>query len=371
MKVAFGPEIFLHQKYGGITRYFAKLAEGLPTYGVRTSICSPLYLSPLISNLSRARTLGRHISSLPNRGSGAVRFVNNLAGRTLAQSLRPDIFHSTYFSFLDYLPWHGQKVVTVYDMNYELAGVIDAPENHPVRRKKLASVSKADLILTISNKTKEDLLEIFPWLDEWRVRVTHLGVDDPDSTFFNLKDRNEDPFLLYVGPREGYKNAKALTLALARLSEEVRGSLRLVFFGGPTLSESEYTDLALAGVPRCNVSQKFGDDSALEMHYRTALALVYTSRYEGFGLPIIEAMSHGCPVICGDDSVFPEVAGEAAILVDTSSPTQIATAIMHLLGSSAETARLSQLGKERAAAFSWANCVEETLNAYRYLSNVR
>jgi len=113
--------------------------------------------------------------------------------------------------------------------------------------------------------------------------------------------------------------------------------------------------------------QREGDDDLLSRMYANAVAFVYPSLYEGFGIPVLEAMALGCPVACSDTSSLPEVAGDAVEYFDPTRPDAIATAIGRIVESPARAQELRHRGLERVRAFSWARCARETHDVYRRL----
>jgi glycosyltransferase involved in cell wall biosynthesis len=121
------------------------------------------------------------------------------------------------------------------------------------------------------------------------------------------------------------------------------------------------------GVPRERVVNVTGDDSKLASFYATAEAFVYPSIYEGFGIPMLEAMECGCPVLCGNTSSMPEVAGDAAIYFNARDTQEMAAALQKIVHSSEERLSLIAKGKERVKQFSWDICAQQTYSVYEKL----
>jgi glycosyltransferase involved in cell wall biosynthesis len=167
--------------------------------------------------------------------------------------------------------------------------------------------------------------------------------------------------LLYVGERaRAYKNVGAVLTALTRLDRGVR----LVCFGGGPFTDAERArlhELGLAG----RVSWRAGDDDDLAGAYREARALVYPSRWEGFGLPALEAMAHGCPVVCTNTGSLTEVVGDAALTFDPVDIDMLVDVLTRVIADDACAAALSKAGHERAAAFTWDATATRTIEAYR------
>jgi glycosyltransferase involved in cell wall biosynthesis len=225
---------------------------------------------------------------------------------------------------------------------------------------KQAWCEAANVVFTISSRTRDDVLERFR-LDEERVVVTPLGVRavEPDRS---AVPAGNPPFVLYVGQRQPeYKNFDALVRALAR--SESRHHTRLVCFGGGPLSDAERCLLQEHGLGDVVVAG--GTDAALAAHYSSARALVYPSCYEGFGLPPLEAMMQGCPVVASTGGAIPEVVGDAAELFEPTDDAAMADAIDRVVLDDARRADLARLGHDRAASFTWDRTVDLTLAGYR------
>jgi glycosyltransferase involved in cell wall biosynthesis len=174
------------------------------------------------------------------------------------------------------------------------------------------------------------------------------------------------PFILYVGDRQAYKNFAGFIQAYAR-SPRLRRQFRVVAFGGRPLTHAEQrllTDLAIAQ----RVLQVSGSDELLAAHYRAAQLFVCPSRYEGFGLPPLEAMAHGCPVACSHGGSLAEVVGEAGELFDPENLDSIVAALERVAYDDGRRADLIARGHAQAAQFSWPRCATQTSEVYRQLT---
>ena len=153
------------------------------------------------------------------------------------------------------------------------------------------------------------------------------------------------------------------------LSSRLSGDFDVVAFGGGAFSPHEQAQIRELGFREGQVRQQAGDDQALARLYRSAAAFIYPSTYEGFGLPPLEAMTLGCPVICSDRSSIPEVVGDAGEYFNPDHPESIARAIEAVVYSSARTTALMAAGRQRAALFTWRRCAQGHLDVYRSLVN--
>jgi glycosyltransferase involved in cell wall biosynthesis len=169
-----------------------------------------------------------------------------------------------------------------------------------------------------------------------------------------------------VGSRNGHKNFIKLLSSFAS-SEKLRSDFDLIAFGGGGFNVNETKLIGELGFRTGQVRQMGGDDSMLAMFYRQATAFVYPSFYEGFGLPPLEAMAQGCPVISSNSSSMPEVIGDAGEYFDPNSIEDMAAAIERVAYSKSRRDNLIELGKARLGVFSWNKCATETLRIYKHL----
>ena len=368
MKVAFDQQVFLLQEYGGISRYICGLAKHLAIiHGVEPRVIAPLHFN---RNLDALRGVYGKGLFLPHVGPKSFRLVA-MASKYLARlsitRFKPQILHETYFSFDSYLPRGAKRVVTVYDMIHErYSGMFE--RSHMTSGPKRSAAMRADHVLCISENTRRDLVEMFG-IPENKVSVVHVGYDKlvpsgklPMGTLQAVSKR----YLLYVGGRDGYKNFKGLLHAYA-ISPFLKNNFSIVCFGGGPFNKEEMTHIRELGLLDTQISQIGGGDEVLADLYLDAAAFVYPSLYEGFGIPLLEAMSLGCPVICSNTSSFPEVAGDAGEYFNPSEIESIRDAIETVLQSETRRDDLIRKGRIRCTAFSWSRCADETLEIYRSL----
>ncbi len=178
-----------------------------------------------------------------------------------------------------------------------------------------------------------------------------------------------ESFILAIGSADPRKNIVTLLRAYALLPKDVRANHELaIVWTHPLLAESVAVEARMCGIEaHVRFLHNVSNDDLISL-YNAAALFVFPSRYEGFGLPILEAMACGAPVIAANNSSIPEVAGDAAVLVDADDSTTMARAIERLLGDEALCREMSARSLKRAAAFSWQRCARETLAVYQSIA---
>jgi glycosyltransferase involved in cell wall biosynthesis len=275
----------------------------------------------------------------------------------LLRRLRPAVAH---FQHSLPLACPSPAVVTVHDLSFERDPSVMRRRDRLIFRTVVPrSARHAERVLAVSELTKRDLIELYD-IPEAKIVVTPNGVD---STFTPDGPRaDSEPYALFVGALQPRKDAAAAIEALALLGN---GAPRLVVVGqdkgGRAEAEQavERNGLASRVEFRGHVPQE-----ELAALYRGALCLIFPSRYEGFGLPVVEAMASGTPVVATTAGALPEVAGGAAILVEERNPVALAGGIERAI---ADRERLVAAGFERARRFTWAETARRTLAVYREL----
>jgi glycosyltransferase involved in cell wall biosynthesis len=253
-------------------------------------------------------------------------------------------------------------VVTVHDLSFERDPTVMGPRDRLVFRTVVPrSVRRADRVLAVSERTKRDLIELYD-VPEEKIAVTPNGVD-PAFSPGGPRDDGASPYALVVGTLQRRKDPEAAIEALALLGDA--STLRLVFAGpdkgGQAQAERVAQRTGLAG--RVEFRGHVPQDELAAL-YRGAACLVFPSRYEGFGLPAVEAMAAGTPVVATRAGALPEVVGDAAILVEDGNSVALAGGIERAL---ADRERLVAAGLERVKRFSWAETARRTLEVYRAL----
>lgn len=366
MRIALDHQTFTQQTYGGISKYFSRLIEGLSQLGEEARVFAPLHINSYLEDLPSSSISGKRVERYPYRSARFFIAYNQIVAQRKIAHWQPDIVHETYYAKRKSGPAGCPTVVTVYDMIHELFPAEFSRRVDTSGHKRVA-VQRADHVICISENTRSDLVKLLN-IPQKKISVVHLGCDqeplageiDASPVF------GEKPFLLYVGVRSGYKNFSNFLRAVSSSSKLMR-MFNVAAFGGGGFSPSESALVdALAFAPG-QVRQVSGPDVLLGRYYRQASALVYPSMYEGFGIPPLEAMARDCPVICSNTSSMPEVVGTAGAFFSPGSIEGIRSAIESVVLSDTHSESLKALGRERIRHYSWSRCAEETRAVYRAL----
>ncbi|MBV6623520.1 MAG: glycosyltransferase family 4 protein [Rivularia sp. (in: Bacteria)] len=284
----------------------------------------------------------------------------------------PNIVHGTNYSVY---PCHkSRKVMNLYDLTFIKYPQFTNSVVETYTEKVKQCLQWTDLVLTISESSKQDIINYLQ-VDEKKVVVTPLA--SRYHTDYLTDGRVEElskqvkydfsvPYLLFVSTIEPRKNIRAIISAFNYLKEKHKIPHNLVMIG----RKGWHYEPIFAAIEKSpwknNIHHlDYLSDEKVALFYAKADAFVYPSHYEGFGLPVLEAMTLGTPVVTSNNSSLPEVAGDAALLINPDEPMQLAEAILKLVNDSQFRQEFVQKGKERAKIFSWERTAKETLEAYR------
>jgi glycosyltransferase involved in cell wall biosynthesis len=359
LRLAYDYQIFCWQKYGGVSRYIYEIATHLSQESeFNVKILAMAYVNEYLKQCKPNLVWGFPVPKIPKTGKIRER-INYQLSKTWLRTFPPEIIHETFYSPESLATKQSKTVLTVYDM-------IDEKYNSgsKVTRRKASAIRRADRLICISQNTKSDLMAMLD-VDPNKISVIYLGCSLSEDTADEQSEQQsfDFPYILYVGERYGYKNFDRVLKAYAN-SKTLTKDFKLVCFGGYPMVAEELERAERMGIPPDYLLYFSGDDTLLKRLYQGAAAFVYPSLYEGFGIPPLEAMSLGCPVVCSNTSSIPEVVGEAAEVFDPNNVENIANALENVLYSTERTKNLSILGKERAKLFSWEKCARQTKEVY-------
>jgi glycosyltransferase involved in cell wall biosynthesis len=356
MNIVFDNIIFQLQKRGGGSIYWSELISSI---SAKKNVV-PWYLEGQNKNNIAYR-------NYKWRGGNLQNIRAPIVSRYLPVNYRMDaahIFHSSYYRYS--INRQSVNVTTVHDFIYEK--YVGQPFRAIHHAQKEMSLRRSQGIICISENTKRDLLSYFPWIDESCIRVIYNGVSpvyklaksveaiEKAIVAFGLNYRK---YVLFVGHRSIYKNFQLAVSAVANVP-----NLTLVVVGEP-LKDKERAMLD-AGLKGRYVLLESASNMDLYELYNGAFCLLYPSSYEGFGIPIVEAMCCGCPVIANHCSSIPEVGGDALLYAENADVGSYTTQLYALMNEDVYS-RYQSRGLERAKIFSWDKCIDMTFKFYQQL----
>jgi glycosyltransferase involved in cell wall biosynthesis len=353
------------EKYGGVSKYFVEMPLYLPRdiqyfYSVKNT--KNEYFKKL--NYTRINKTFRNVNF---RGKDRLLNLQNrlYSIRKLIEG-HFDIYYQTHYDpyAFKYLSKKKKKITTIHDMNFFVIpeAYSDYPFSEVMEWQKI-SAFKVDKIVTPSNNSKKDIVKVWN-IPEDKIEVVYPGNDIINLDNFNAQRIIKAPYILFVGYRQGYKNFKNYLKAFKLVSEK-NHDLLFICTGIP-LDEHEKNIISCLNVSD-KVLQIPADENMMVNLYRNAEAFVYPSLYEGFGLPLIEAMTCRCPVICSNTSCFPEVAENAARYFDPYSVENMFEVTHEVLTDSGIRNTLINNGTERIKQFSWKKCADRHVSIYKSL----
>ncbi|MDA8430352.1 MAG: glycosyltransferase family 1 protein [Geobacteraceae bacterium] len=355
--------VFDIQRMGGISIYVSELIKRFLVSGLDVAF---LEQESLGSNLIRNEL------PIPANKIILLKSIVSKIARYLPITLKLEnrsIVHSSYYRICNNA--FAANVVTVYDFNYDFGYVRRGIRKHIHCFQKKNAVFKADGVVCISESTKLDLLRLYKGVDPGKIRVIYLAASDDfykipleskssynEHRFKNYLDKN---YVLFVGARVHHKNFDICVDTLVKLQ-----TFELVIVGSKlTVEEIKTLDMKLP-----SKYHALADASATDLNclYNNAYCLLYPSSYEGFGIPVLEAMQAGCPVVSTTFSSIPEVAGIAGLLVNDVCPDAFVEKILSLEDASYRDKVISA-GFEQAKKFSWDKTYQETVAFYHEVIN--
>ena len=382
MKVVFDHQIFQQQRTGGISKSFCEFIPYLRENGIDWELSvaqsDNLYLSQILPTGAYS-PVRRHYGNVPaifsSKELGAYWFtlLDRLRICRTAESLNKglsvktlkkgdfDVFHPTYFNpyFLEHLK--GKPfVLTVHDLIPErFPEYFKAGDVQIAGRKAL--IDRAQAIVAVSNNTKKDLVDLYG-VPADRIAVIYHGAPCLEGPVG--ESMVDAPYFLFVGARGLYKNFTRFIQAFAAFSQEYP-EVKVVCTGRP-LSPAEGSMLASLSLQDKVLSMQVAEED-LRRLYHHAIALVYPSQYEGFGMPLLEAFSFHCPVLTSPWSSLPEVGGDVALYLreDFSDFSDLLVRLYTMAPE--QRAELIRAGVERAGLFSWKKTAAQYADVYKSL----
>lgn len=362
------PRIFFDHQcfwecYGGVSKYFIELMKQMP----ESSIITP-----------KIFTNNEYIGEIS--WIDAHHFLKNYAFRgkalmtkefgkifTLSKMLQGgfDIYHPTHYDCfgLNLIPKRVKTVATIHDMNFftipEYYGCL-THNRDAVNQRKMAN--RVDHIITVSNQSKKDIMDMWG-IPSNRISVIYHGCNKKKIEELP-KGKINNEYILFVGRRSAYKNFKGALKAFAIISDRFPG---LEFYcAGTPFNRDEMAEIRKLGlINKCKSIS--ASESTLYNLYRNAIAFCFPSFYEGFGIPILEAMACQCPVVLSNTSCFPEIASDAGLYFNPREPEDIAEKLEKTLTDSDLRKSLVAKGNERIQEFTWERSATRHMTVYKSL----
>lgn len=357
MKIAYSYHGFI-QKVGGVSRYFYEIIKRISEshqIQVFTKYNTNLYLS----TISIPHTFFLDKKNIKGRNR-LRKLIENIYLYYNLKSVDIDLLHHTGED-PNVFKWTQKPIViTIHDCIPEM--FYTANKSRLDKRKKI--IHKANAIICVSQNTKNDLLKFYPDLDRDKVFVVYHGAATGigEKEYLNQMDF---PYLLYVGSRYNeYKNFIFMLEAIYSILIDY--NIKLICTGEP-FNETEKQKIEEYNLQNYVINVGFVSEKQLSNLYHFAECFIYPSKYEGFGIPILEAFVHKCPVCLSNTSCFPEIAGEAACYFDPNSKNSIQSCVINLLRNSQLKKILKNKGEERVKLFSWDKACKQTLEVYKYV----
>jgi glycosyltransferase involved in cell wall biosynthesis len=368
-------------KPSGVGHYVANLIYALSALQATEKFQLGIAYQPsLINWLRRDLSFPPELSHYPNLCMLPlpVRLYNLLLASSSKPALayfeqyfdNPDLVHGTNYSV--YPCQNSLKVMNIYDLSFirypEYTDTVVKAYHKQIKQ----NLRWTDLVLTISESSKQDIVEYLEVQPD-KVAVTplasrYLGDRVINETENSINYNFSRPYLLFVSTLEPRKNLITLILAFNDLKQKYKIDHNLVLIGQKGWQyEPIFEAIASSPWQSCIHHLNYLSDKLVALFYSKADVFVYPSYYEGFGLPVLEAMTLGAPVVTSNTSSLPEVVGDAAILVDPKDVISLAEAIFRVISDRNLRSKLIIQGKEQAKLYSWERTAKATLNAYKIL----
>lgn len=369
MHLLFNHEIFFNQKYGGISRYQAELIKGLPDYpDVEVEQCIWYNLNYHLYR-KRFQTFDNFVFKLDKFAKGRlldpIKLLNQIDLNRRLRKGQFDYYIPTYFD-TGFLKHIGQKpyVLTVYDMIHEIFPQHFPRDKSTVPNKK-ELLLKAKKIIAISQSTKNDILKLYPQIHPNTIDVVYLSHSMDRNRNKELRNLPKK-YILFVGSRKLYKNFSDFLEAVKPILVK-DSSLNVVCTG------DAYTEAELQKFSEYNIRQQMHyvrpTDEELYLLYNKSILFVFPSAYEGFGVPVVEAMYSGTPVVLTNSSSFPEVAGDAGIYFEVGDVSALTSQMEKVIYNTEFRNQCIEAGYKQAEKFSWEHTVRDFYQSIKSITS--
>lgn len=369
MKILVDPQIFYQQTYGGISRYYTEVFSVLAKKK-EVKVILPIYDSDnvylketdLPAENKSLHLLYKVLSFFKISTRSLRKKKSDELLETKFKENDYDVYVPTYYDpyFLGKI--NGKPfVLTVYDMIHELLPEYFVDDKFHVVERKALLLEKASKIIAVSHNTKKDIIKIYPHINPEKIAVVYHGTSIKIDE--EIKVELPDNYILYVGARANYKNFKFLIKSIIPLLKD-DPSLTLIAAGGGEFDEEEIRYLRNLGIEKQVVQKRF-EEHELGHFYQKAKCFVLPSLYEGFGIPVVESMACGCPIVLSKHGSLPEIAGNAGIYFDSESEEDLREKVQNLITNEDLRAEYAKKGLKHVKRYDWNVAAEQCLQVYK------
>ena len=356
MRVLFDPQIFLIQKHGGISRYFVEIIKQFQSN--KELGIEPVFFTKKVHNVEAFESFeGLTLLNQARTGEPYRSLLETLLKPVEPQGI--DLVHHTF-----YLPGFREKfrtlpnAVTLYDMIPEKFGARGKFGNAHYFKKSY--LKKADIVLSISDTSTKEMIDVYG-TQNLNVKTTYLGVAEEFKPGLQKVSWAPQKYLLYTGQRDGYKDIATAYHAFA--AADVDLDVKLLLVGGGELKDYEKSLLSELGISD-RVLQASVRNADLPGIYSNAIALIFTSTYEGFGFPPIEAMASGIPALVAETPIAHEIYGDSVSYFKPGSIRELRDLVEKLFSSPKSFKEKVAEGLNVATRFTWKACAQATAQSY-------
>ncbi len=358
LRVLYDEQIFLLQEYGGISRYFTELIkafESNPSLGIQPVLASNFVRNQYLLRETKSFHLRQVKSNFASIFHLAVQML--LTRRTKEQV---DLVHQTFYLPGFFSRFKGNpRALTLFDM---------IPEKVQSQRRlwnphfsKRYVLPKADVIFSISESSTKDMFSEYG--EHGVVTTTYLGVGSDYRPNLSSLEGQPKNYFLFVGNRDGYKDCELAIRSFSGIASKISGAV-LLLVGGGSLRRNEKEFIERLGL-RDSIFQISYSAQELPNIYSNAKGLIYPSRYEGFGLPLVEAMASGIPILASDTPINIEIAADCATYFTVGDEIALSDLMLQLCHNPSSFRAKIEAGEIRAKNFTWEKCAELTAAGYR------
>ena len=352
MKVLVDPQIFNHQSFGGISRLFIEILKYKKYKNFNINLDCTVYYTKNIHYKHNYKFKNCLFNLLKPLSSYLLDLNLKITCRKISKN-NYDIFLPSYYDPYFIKNINKCKIIlTVYDMIHELYPS-DFIDSQIIIANKKRLIYKSEKIIAISENTKRDILNFYPDVDPKKIEVIYLS-HSLDISLLNSNRIINKNYILYVGNRNGYKNFIWLYENIK--SWLIFNNINLVCAGGGEFTVEEKSHFNNDGMTAYLKHYDFKENELSNL-YKNAIAFIFPSKYEGFGIPVLESMSCGCPTILPKTSSFPEIAAEAGIYFSLESTNSLINALDLLMKNTEFKNKYIKLGIDQSQKFKWENTI--------------